>query len=517
MRIAFTILIFVVFAYSIQSTAQNESSDEEGIPEFKDLKYQAGLNPPVRLGQSAVWGDYNADGWLDILITNINRGSRRSDGRRSRFRARGALNLDTGNKSMFLFAGRSDGGFDEISSISELPDVNSSAASWADYNNDGFPDLAISTISTESPPLLFENKDGIFFADVTEASGLKNPKSSVSHVLWADFDRDGMVDLFQAGRGESVLYRNKGDGSFEDVSDSMSLAEGINTSSAVWFDYNNDGYPDIFLANSGLNKLYVNNGDGTLSDVTTKSGLGGEFYWKTAAACTGDYNGDGFLDIYVTNIGKAKSNALYRNNGDGTFEDVTWETNTGDAGDGRTCAWVDFDADGKIDLFTTNHVKPTKLYRNLGNGTFSDVAPEAGVDSPIDVFAATWGDYDRDGFMDVYLNGHIGTALMRNSGNSNSSVTLELVGDGLLSNSLAIGARVEVSTPDGLQIREVSGGRGCCEQDMLPVYFGAGKHTEVDINVKWPSGKNCSFEKVPVEKRKWFTIREINCEIIASN
>ncbi len=516
MRIAFTTLFLLVLASPVPSIAQNDSFPED-ITKFTDLKYQAGLNPPIRLGQTAVWGDYNADGWLDIIITNINRGSRGPERGRTRFRARSASNLDTKNKSMFLFASRSGVEFNEISSVSELPDINAIASSWADYNNDGFPDLAVSTISSESPPLLFENINGISFLNVTEASGLKNPNSPVSHVLWADFDRDGMVDLFQAGRGESVLYRNRGDGSFQDVSDYMGLLQGMSTNSAVWFDYNNDGYPDIFLANSGLNKLYINEGNGTFSDVTEKSGVGGDFYWNTTSACTGDYNGDGFLDLYVTNIGKARSNALYRNNGDGTFEDVTWETNTGDVGDGRTCAWVDYDADGKIDLFTTNHIRPTKLYKNQGDGVFVDVAQDVGVDSPFDVFAATWGDYNRDGFIDVYLNGHIGTALMRNSGNSNNSVTIELVGDGLLSNSSAIGAYVEVSTPDGLQIREVSGGRGCCEQDMLALYFGVGKQNVVDINVKWPSGRVCSFDNVSVDKNKWFAIHEIKCEITKRN
>ncbi len=159
-------------------------------------------------------------------------------------------------------------------------------------------------------------------------------------------------------------------------------------------------------------------------NVTESSGLAGVESWNTTSACSGDYNGDGNIDIYVTNIGRSDSNALYRNNGDGTFTNITRETSTNDVGDGRTCAWIDFDADGRIDLFSTNHLNPNRLYRNLGGDAFVDVAPSVGIDKPIDVFAATWGDYNRDGFMDVFLNGHIGTGLMKNSGNTNKSITL---------------------------------------------------------------------------------------------
>lgn len=263
-----------------------------------------------------------------------------------------------------------------------------------------------------------------------------------------------------------------------------------------------------------MNEFYINNGDGTFTDATVSSGLQGDSHWQTTSACSGDYNEDGFFDLYVTNIGKAKRNALYRNNKDGTFTDITWSSNTTDGGDGRTCAWIDFDADGRLDLFSTNHVWPNKLYRNLGNGVFRDVAAAVGVDTPIDVFAATWADYDRDGFLDVYLTGHIGSALKRNSGSSNNSITIHLVGDGLLSNRSAIGARVRLSTPGGTQTKEVSGGRGGTEQDMLPLYFGLGSFEKADISVTWPSGKVCSFKGVSVEEQREFQLREIKCDII---
>ncbi len=323
---------------------------------------------------------------------------------------------------------------------------------------------------------------------------------------------DGFLDIFQAKPKGSFLYKNQGDGTFAEVSDEAGLGNSFFTRSAVWFDFNNDGFQDLFLANDGLNTLYKNDGDGTFSDITDSSGLGGDPGWRSNAACVGDYDNDGFLDLYLSNINSPRK-ALYRNNGDGTFTDVTTETGTQDIGDGRTCSWVDFDADGRIDIFTTNHLNPSKLYRNLGKGKFEDVAPQVGVDSPIDAFAATWGDFNNDGSMDVFLTGHIGTALMKSSGNNANYLILKLRGDGSLTNTSAIGTRVELRTSSGIQIREVSGGRGCCEQDMLPLHFGLGKEKRVDILVKWTSGKQCSFNGVNVDGGKVLKLSEEGCDL----
>lgn len=517
-RIGFILLFSIIFIHPAPGPIKSAAFADD-VPKFTDVKGESGLKLFGTLGQTAVWGDYNADGRLDLLVSILDTGSRRGIRRNMRDRSPETLKeestkkAETVNRRLYLFAGTDGNKFKPVAHLSGLPDLNVMAASWADYNNDGFLDLAIGTIRAGKPPLLYKNVDGTAFVDVSESSGITKGDSTVRHIVWADFDRDGRVDLFQAGLGNSYLYRNQGDGGFKEVSDAAGIGMHKGALGAVWFDANNDGYQDLFLVNSGLNTFYLNNGDGTFADKTEHSGLGGESAWKTNAACPGDYNGDGYLDLYVTNIGKARRNALYKNNRDGTFTDVTPETKTEDVGDGRTCAWVDFDADGRIDLFTTNHVKPTKLYRNLGDGVFADVAPDSGVDSPIDVFAATWGDYDRDGYIDVFLNGHAGGFLMKNGGNSNNSVTIGLVGDGLLSNRSAIGARVGVSTPEGVQIREVSGGRGCCEQDMLSLYFGVGKEKVVDIDVEWPSGKVCSFDNIPVDKNKEFAIHEIKCEI----
>lgn len=493
----------------------NSNADNTDLPKFSNVQTETGIPFIGKLGHVATWGDYNLDGWPDLFLSNSDRSKRRGKLRQSRS---GDSMLQEKPVQRSFFFVNEERQFKELSDNSGIPNSRYKSATWADYNNDGFPDLLLGTSRAGMPVQLYKNIDGLSFVDVSEQAGITKQGSTVVHGIWADYDNDGNVDIFQVGKGLSFLYRNKGDGTFEEVSELSGLGGKFFSNSALWFDSNNDGYQDLFLVNKGINKMYLNQRDGTFLDITESSGLEGRMMWNTSSACSGDYNGDGYFDIYVTNIGRASGNALYRNNKDGTFTNITLETNTDDMGDGRTCAWIDFDADGKLDLFTTNHVHPNKLYRNLGNDVFLDVAPAVGIDQPIiDVFSATWGDYNRDGFMDVFLNGHIGTGLMKNSGNANNSVTLNLIGNGLLTNSMAIGARVEIVSGDETQVREVSGGRGCCEQDMLPVYFGVGKNNSIDIKVKWPSGKTCLFEDVMVEKANYFTIHELKCDIIPSD
>jgi len=480
---------------SCSSSSGSSNNNSSAIPTFENVSAGAGLTGIGGLGGTAAWGDFNDDGWQDLLL---------------------AASLFSSN-NISLSRNNGNGTFSDVTEGSGIRNVRTRSVSWADFNNDWLLDFVTGTIMAGEPPILYQNEDDGIFLDVSQEAGITKEGGVIGHTIWADYDKDGWVDLFQANATDSVrsfLYHNERDETFSEVSEGSGLGEFI-TNSAIWFDFDNDGLPDLFLANDGLNTLYLNNGNGTFNDITDNAGVGGDPNWDSVAACVGDFNGDGFFDLYVVNIFSniLVRNALYRNNGNRTFTDVTEETQTEDVGDGRTCAWVDFDGDGRIDLFTTNHLSPSRLFRNLGNMRFVDVAPQVGLDFPIDVFGAAWGDYNNDGFMDVFLNGHIGTGLMENSGTPNNFLVINLIGNGETTNISAIGTRVEVSTTKGVQIREVSGGRGCCEQDMLPLHFGIGNENEVDIQVQWTDEEECSFPNVNVKGGRLFQISENGCNL----
>jgi len=255
-----------------------------------------------------------------------------------------------------------------------------------------------------------------------------------------DYNVDGLIDFFQAS-SIPYLYKNNGNLTFKMVTLESGLFDYNKPRSSIWFDLNNDRYPDLFLLNRGFNKVFKNNGDGTFTNISEQSGLKGGEKWKSSSACVGDYNNDGYLDVYVVNL-SSNRNAFYVNNGDETFTDITDYAGVHDEGDGRTCSFVDFNSDGYIDIFSTNHIRSSKLYKNLSNGKFEDVAYDYGLHVPSDIFSATWGDFNGDAVMDVFLNGHIGIALYEGIVIGNHSIIVELVGDGVNTNTSAIGSRV---------------------------------------------------------------------------
>ena len=484
-----------MFALFIMMLAALTFSEEAGYARsdistyYTKLRLKKGLDFTGYLGQAASWGDFNNDGCLDLFISNT----------------------DINNHpSTYLFRNTCNGNFVEMGSsigISDKYPIRSSA--WADYNNDGYLDLVLGGIDVYMKPFLYSNKNGVMFEESSTLAGITQPGVGKSFV-WTDYNLDGLIDLFESSF-ELHLYKNLGRKGFTDVtkSDITDYEKDVNAS--VWFDYDNDSYPDLFILRKGTNILLRNMGDETFSNVTWNAKIDGDYRWNSVAACTGDFNNDGFIDVYVVNI-HSKSNSLYRNNGDGTFTDITENSNTADVGDGRTCSFVDFDSDGLIDIFTTNHVNPSKMYRNLGNEKFEDVAGILGIDKPVDAFSAAWGDFNRDAVMDVMLNGHLGKALYQGF-NFNNAVNIELIGNGTDTNTSAIGTRVTLETGRGRQIRDVSGGKGCCEQDMLPVNFGLGSEKVFSFTVQWTNRETCRFESLNAEVSRIYKVWQKGCEI----
>jgi hypothetical protein len=249
-------------------------------------------------------------------------------------------------------------------------------------------------------------------------------------VAVGDFDGDGHDDIYFVNQlGRNKLYRNKGDGTFEDVTDKAGVGLGDRVCvAAAWGDYDNDGYPDLFVTSTrGGNVLFHNNRDGTFTDVTKKAGV--ELIAHSQTAAFFDYDNDGYLDLFVTNTAgwtedqkepgalhfpgptdfwkmaksRKESNRLYRNNGNGTFTDVTTKAGLAGKGWGGDVAVFDYNEDGHLDLFVTNMFGASQLYRNNGNGTFSDVTKDVLKKTSWGAIGSKAFDFNNDGHLDLYV------------------------------------------------------------------------------------------------------------------
>ncbi|MCZ6676542.1 MAG: CRTAC1 family protein [Candidatus Poribacteria bacterium] len=305
-------------------------------------------------------------------------------------------------------------------------------------------------------PIAAQISNVVTFKDVTAAAGIQfshshGPRSSLlpedigSGAAFADYDNDDDLDLYvvnnpgplnakvtQASPG-NVLYRNNGDGTFADVTAMAGVGDRGFGMGCVFGDYDNDGDLDLYVTNFGPNVLYRNNADGTFTDVTAKAGVG-DARWGTGAAF-GDYDNDGDLDLYVPNYlehdlsrlveeqktsmqygqavlsrlnphsFEAQDNVLYRNNGNGTFTDVTAALHVESAG-GRSlqAIFTDLDLDGDLDLYVANDLSPNFLYRNNGDGTFTDVSSESWAADFRGSMGLATGDYDGDGDLDLFMS-----------------------------------------------------------------------------------------------------------------
>jgi len=249
--------------------------------------------------------------------------------------------------------------------------------------------------------------------------GPDNPVGASSGVAVADVDGDGCEDVFLAGSPDAVLYRNGCDGTFSDVTAASGLPHPYpaTATGAVFFDYDNDGWPDLFVAAArGGDRLFHNTGGGHFVDVSAAAGIP-PGRWASMAAVA-DYDRDGFLDLYVVRMGDQEAtvprpnyaatngvpSTLYRNNGDGTFTDVTRHARVGNTGWGMAAAWADYDGDGWPDLYVANEFGGNALYHNERDGTFSERAATAGVVDGGAGMGAAWGDVDGDGNLDLFVS-----------------------------------------------------------------------------------------------------------------
>lgn len=399
------------------------------------------------------WGDYDGDGDPDIYIANSG----------------------TANKLL-----RNDGGgvFVDVTS-GPLGDMGSGrAAAWADYDNDGDLDLYLTNTSLQANKL-FRNDGGGTFADVTIP--LLGDMGNGEGAAWADYDKDGLVDLYVVNNGgANRLFRNTGGGVFVDAT-AGPLGDVGNGYGVAWGDYDNDGDPDIYLANNGANKLFRNDA-GLFTDATAAPLNNGD---DGRGVAWGDYDNDGDLDLHLANNGS--SDKLFRNDGPGTFVDVTTSP-LDNSGAGYGVGWGDYDNDGYLDIYLARSGVNNRMFRNRGDGTFNNVTVDP-VNDGGDGRGIGWADYDGDGRTDIYIgnSGGSNTLLHNEYQKQTSWLKVKLVG--VYSNAAGIGARVRIVAGGSSQIREISGGSGYCSQNSLVAEFGLGTETTVDsLLVYWPSG-----------------------------
>jgi len=541
--------------HTSQSSAGAQSSKPAftPVPIFEDVGARAGLTVPhisskdkryVIESMSGGVGvfDCDNDGKLDIVVINGSTVDRYRQG---------------GDRMVTLYHQDADLKFTDITEKAGLTRKGwGMGVAVADFDNDGLLDLYVTGYGGN---VLYRNKGNCTFEDVTAKAGVGVGGFSTG-AAWADYDRDGNVDLFvsryvhvdmdhlpefgstqfchfkgipvQCGPwgmiGEShFLFRNRGDGTFEDVSKKAGVSNpnlyyGLG---AAWGDYDNDGWPDLYVANDTTpNYLYHNNHDGTFTDAGMLSGsaLSGDGRAEGSMGVDfGDYDHRGLLDIVVTNFAE-QSTALYHNRGHGEFDDVRESAAIAKETYplvGWGAGFVDIDNDGWLDLFEVNgHVypqmdsvkasapygQPMLLFHNNRNGTFSNVSAAAGIAAMPGKSrrGVAFGDIANNGNMDmVVLNvGEAPSLLLNTARNTNHRVLFKLIG--VKSNRAAIGARVTVKTAGLVQFNEVRGGGSYLSQNDLRLHFGLGTSASMDsVQIRWPNGnveeiKNLAADKI---------------------
>lgn len=306
-------------------------------------------------------------------------------------------------------SGRPDLAVQAGSAALALNPANDRARAWLWLSSQklgGYPDTV--PLEHRMELRVGHSRPKVEFEDIAAAAGL-DKTSGGRGIAIMDYDGDGRLDvMIAAAHGGCSLYRNNGDGTFTDVSIESGVHEVVNGFVLAVGDYNNDGYPDVFVTRLGFFAgdavMLRNNGDGTFSNATKEAGL--DCWGPGFSACWADYDCDGHLDLFVAqNLGglfdRKSPNLLFHNNGDGTFTEVAQEAGLRTLWPTIGSAWGDYNNDGYADLFVSNAMGRSQLFRNNGDGTFTDVSREAGVDAFCIGSTAFWCDFDNDGWLDL--------------------------------------------------------------------------------------------------------------------
>ncbi len=541
-RLSFPVGTFIAIAGLIPLKPAADPLQAETTSPFLDKTRALGIDFPHQrgaseakhlvetMGSGCALLDYDGDGWLDVLLIN---GGATPD------------SLPVEQRSHALYRNRGEGRLEEVTGETGLdrPTAYGMGVAVSDYDNDGDLDLYLTTFG---PNRLYRNNGDGTFSDVTQAAGVAGAEWSAS-AAFLDYDRDGSPDLYVVNYLDAAfernppcemkgiraychprhfagvsdrLYRNRGDGGFQDVSRSSGIlnpqGKGLGVVAA---DFDGDGWVDLYVANDSVrNRLLRNRGDGTFSDRTLFSGTG---YNSKAQAEAGmgvdaaDYDGDRLLDIFVTNY-DVETNALYRYEGNWLFGDERWTSGLARRDRfllGFGAGFFDFDNDGDRDLLVVNghvvdniekiqpdlsYAQPDQLFENRRGQFFEHGAfYEWSSQEPRVGRGASLGDIDNDGDIDVLIsNSGAQPALLINQvGARKNWIQLQLVGTD--SSRDAVGASVSITTAEGVQTDQVTGGGSYLSASDLRVHFGLGKAAVVEkIKIRWPSGAEDVLENI---------------------
>ncbi len=517
-------------ALVIASLAQQDTfirfsnvASEAGI----DFKHESGATPqkymPETMGAGAIIFDFDNNDWPDVFFVN---GGSFTD-KQIAARARHHLYRNNGN-----------GRFSDVTTTANIGTSGyGMGACSADYDNSGLPDLYVTSFGGNR---MYRNVGGGRFEDVTAKAGTGSKLWSAS-CAFGDIDNDGDADLYVTNyvdfgpdnnkfcnfSGEirvychpnvynglpDVLYRNNGDGTFTDISREAGIFRPDGKGLGVVFgDYDNDGWIDIYVANDSVpNFLFHNKGRGVFEEIGLRAGVAvGSDGQPLAGMGTdmGDFNGDGLLDIFVTNLDR-QTHSLYRNLGKGFFADVTFESGVAEATlpfVGFGAAFADYDNDTDLDLAiangdvidnvslfrdSTSYEQRNLLVENDGKGKFRDVSLSMGEGFAIKKSSRSLaaGDLDNDGDLD-FLIGNVGETadlLRNNGGNRNNSLLVRLAGT--KSNREGIGSRLSLAAGGKVIIRDVKAGSSYLAQNDLRAHFGLARLPRADrLQIRWPSG-----------------------------
>ena len=422
----------------------------------------------------------------------------------------------------------------------------SMGAAAGDYDNDGRPDLFVAGVNRN---ILYHNLGNGRFEDVTAKAGIRSGPWAVA-AGWFDYDNDGLLDLWVVHYSDwspgapadnrfcgdpqrnlriychpkyfdglaSTLYHNRGDGTFEDVSEKSGVAAYKGRGMSVAFaDYDHDGLTDVFVTNDNMpNFLFHNRGNGTFEEVALVAGVALRGDGKPVASMGTDfrdYDNDGWPDISVVALAR-ETFPLFHNRGKGGFDDATYASRLSGLTlhhSGWGTGFVDFNNDGWKDLFTTNsHVndrvelfepavykEPNTVFANLGNGTFADVSADAGLSEAKAHRGSAFADFDGDGKIDVVVSSLEGAVELWHNISPEPNHWIDIKLTGTRGNCDGIGARIRV----GNQYNEMTSAVSYASSSLVPVHFGLGKFATADrIEIIWPRGKRQILEGVKADR-----------------